>query len=531
MTASCLLMLEERDLDFPLDHDGCPTVSGKLWLIQTAAITAVEVTPENTRGIVVRIHVHGIKTPVVPCDSEAVLEALGARVGSICGGHLVWAESRRGGGGRRMTEDRDYVTVLRVKGGGRANKQVARQKDGSIEKSGVVETGRYDAVVVHVPDAAAMAALLNQIGEDPSATMMLGYFPEQPVGEVFEIWSRKRLLRHKGLNHDAMSPAERERQTTGRHEVNGVAVYTRTRGNTRLSSWTLFDRDIVRDMPAELVELVFVDWLAELGDVFPTLDKAAVVVVPSTSGRVLIDGEPWSSKASWHAYVQVDDPDDFRNRVWDAALVKTFSVNVLLTDCPLGVHAPRIFASGPDRAGDEDRDAVEHLGSDHVPQRTAGLRRQAGSARPDERQRPDRGAGERPRAAGGRPPRLLGVRRPVRTRAAQRRAAPNAAQHETRPARRAHHRGGADPRSGGRDRGRRHVDPRDLARGRGPRPHPEPLPGVRSWAAFVGFHAQSGAPFLYDMGSSIKYVLAEEDRRGTDSPRSSWPRSPRGSQA
>ena len=35
-----------------------------------------------------------------------------------------------------------------------------------------------------------------------------------------------------------------------------------------------------------------------------------------------------------------------------------------------------------------------------------------------------------------------------------------------------------------------------------------------SWAAFVGFHTKSGAPFIYDMGSTTKYVLAEEDRRG-----------------
>ena len=60
------------------------------------------------------------------------------------------------------------------------------------------------------------------------------------------------------------------------------------------------------------------------------------MVVPSTSGRVLIDGKPWSSKASWHAYVRVDDPDDFRARVWDQALVKSFSVNALLTDQSLG---------------------------------------------------------------------------------------------------------------------------------------------------------------------------------------------------
>ena len=313
-----------------------------------------------------------------------------------------------------MTTDRDFVTVLKVKGGGRANKQVTRLKDGSIEKSGVVETGRYVAVVVHVPDDAAMVKLLNEVGENPSATLMLGFFPDQPVGEEFEIWSRKRLLRHKGLNHDAMSPAERERQTTGRHEVNGVAVYTRTRANTCLSSWTLLDRDIVRDMPDELIELVLDDWLLELAAVFPTFNRAAVVVVPSTSGRVLIDGKPWSSKASLARLRSGRRP----RRLSGARLGRRAGQGLLgqrLGQQPAArVHAPRLLEGGSVRPGDPDRDAVVDLGSDHLPQREAGLRRQAGRDRPDERQGPDRGAGERARAPGGRPPRLLGVRRPVR---------------------------------------------------------------------------------------------------------------------
>ena len=86
-----LILLEERDVSIGLDRDGCPHTAGKLWLIPTASIAAVEVVPENTRGIVVKIHVRGQKAPIVPCDPDAVLEALGARVGSVLGGHLVWA--------------------------------------------------------------------------------------------------------------------------------------------------------------------------------------------------------------------------------------------------------------------------------------------------------------------------------------------------------------------------------------------------------------------------------------------------------
>ena len=83
--------VEERDLDFPLDHDGTPTSAGRTWLVPIASIAAVEVEPENTRGIIVKIHVRGQRAPIVPCDPEDALAALGARVGAVCGGHLIWA--------------------------------------------------------------------------------------------------------------------------------------------------------------------------------------------------------------------------------------------------------------------------------------------------------------------------------------------------------------------------------------------------------------------------------------------------------
>ena len=91
-TAPRLILLEERDLEYPLDSEGTPTSSGKLWMIPVTAVTAVEVEPENTRGIVVRIHVRGRRVPIVPCDCEAALAALGARIGTAFG-HLVWAGS------------------------------------------------------------------------------------------------------------------------------------------------------------------------------------------------------------------------------------------------------------------------------------------------------------------------------------------------------------------------------------------------------------------------------------------------------
>ena len=243
------VVVDERDPSVMRDSEGSPTSAMRTWAINPAAVRAITTEPELCRGDLVLVHLFGRKEPIPVCaDADWLLD------------QLMEADDELRSRSRH---------VLRVKGGGRANKLVTRMKDGTIMKSGVVETGCYNAAIVPVPDAAAMVDLLNEIGEDPAATLMLGFFPEQPVGEVFEIWSRRRILRHKGLNSDAMSPAERERQSTGRNEVNGVAVHTRTRETPASGLWTLLDRDVVRDMPEELIVLEIADWLDEVSQVFP----------------------------------------------------------------------------------------------------------------------------------------------------------------------------------------------------------------------------------------------------------------------
>jgi hypothetical protein len=242
---------------------------------------------------------------------------------------------------------RDFVTVLRIDGH-RANKLVRRERDGQITKIGAVESGIYVAQTFPVPDAEAFADLLRRVGEDPRLVISLGIFKDAGEGE-FHVWPRKQIARSIGLNPAAMSQRELKEKTKGWHEVGGQRVASRTKDNMVLGSWCLFDRDLVPDMPEDLVALDIDGWRAEMAALFPTLDKAAQVMVPSTSGRVLIDGKPWSSKASWHLFVQVDDPEDLRNRIWAQALVKSFAIKALGTDCPLGFHRNKYARDGSGR--------------------------------------------------------------------------------------------------------------------------------------------------------------------------------------
>jgi hypothetical protein len=230
---------------------------------------------------------------------------------------------------------RDFITRLVIHGD-RANKLVTRAPDGTITKSGAVEGGRYTAKVVPAPTPEAFVEHLRWAAASPRHTLALGFFPDMVGGEEFEIWSKGRVCRAKGLNPATMTEAERERHSTGRHEFGGVTVYTRTKRNMVLSSWAMLDRDLVRDMPQELADLDLDGWLADEAVLLPGLEQCAAVLNPSTSGRVLVDGKPWSSKASWHLFIQVSDPDDFRARVWPAIPVKAFGEVDQASGVPLG---------------------------------------------------------------------------------------------------------------------------------------------------------------------------------------------------
>jgi hypothetical protein len=50
MTENRVLVIDERDLDYPLDGEGDPTATGRTWLIPVRSIRAVALEPESGRG-------------------------------------------------------------------------------------------------------------------------------------------------------------------------------------------------------------------------------------------------------------------------------------------------------------------------------------------------------------------------------------------------------------------------------------------------------------------------------------------------
>ena len=75
----------------------------------------------------------------------------------------------------------DTVTLLTAMGARAINKIVRREPDGSIAKAMAPNNGVYLARTVPVPDLAAMADLLRELGAHRDCTLSLGTFKDAPA--------------------------------------------------------------------------------------------------------------------------------------------------------------------------------------------------------------------------------------------------------------------------------------------------------------------------------------------------------------
>ncbi len=218
----------------------------------------------------------------------------------------------------------DAVTLLISQGGNPVNKEFVLGEDGKVTKRMAENNGYFLAKTVPVPDLEAMRSLLHELGDDPSATLSLGLFKNAPDCE-FIVEPHKKLARRLGVD-----PKDRA-ACAGFREIEGKWYVARAKINMMFSSWLLLDRDTVRDMPPELVELDRDQWLAAMARLLPGLDTAGHIIVPSSSSRVCLHGVP-RELSSWHMFVQVSNPDDLP-RVWPQTLAKSFSTT-LESDAP-----------------------------------------------------------------------------------------------------------------------------------------------------------------------------------------------------
>jgi hypothetical protein len=210
-----------------------------------------------------------------------------------------------------------FITVYAVDG--RANKLVTRSR-GKITKKAGPPMSEAVARTVRVDTVDEMAGVLHDVGKRENALISLGYTPGtepadgEMVGPPYTVLSREKLVNRLDLDPDDGEAIAKL------HEVDGGFFAVRSKRSMVPGGWMLFDRDITPGMPAQLASMTDVEWLDAMAEMIPGFSDAGLVMLPSTTGRVLVDGEPMEASGS-HYFVRIADGDDIER--FGAVLLNT----------------------------------------------------------------------------------------------------------------------------------------------------------------------------------------------------------------
>jgi hypothetical protein len=199
-----------------------------------------------------------------------------------------------------------FITVYAV--AGRANKLVTR-RGSKISKEAGPPLSEAVARTVRIDTYDEMAEFLRNIGEQENALISLGYTTgTEPAdgekeGPPYTVLSRKKLAERLGVDPDDGDAID------GLHEDGDQLFAARTKRSMVPSAWMLFDRDITPGMPPHLASMTDDEWLDAMAEMIPGFSDAGLVKLPSTTGRVLVDGKPMEASGS-HYFVRVADGDD-----------------------------------------------------------------------------------------------------------------------------------------------------------------------------------------------------------------------------
>lgn len=200
--------------------------------------------------------------------------------------------------------DRDVVTVVRDPRKP-LGKRFTALPDGSVQKSAGVAMSYVTAVMRRVPDGAALADLLLEVGEDSHAAIIPDLFKGVELGEEFVILPEREL--------------ERRLDVRGRQNVIGVhlieydgksqKVTGRLSENILTGAWKFLDRDIDIHTPANFARMGTDRWLSEVEKLLPGVSSTGLVRSGSVSARVSKDGVPVGA-GNGHFWFRIEDPDD-----------------------------------------------------------------------------------------------------------------------------------------------------------------------------------------------------------------------------
>ncbi|WP_170610960.1 primase-helicase family protein [Ruegeria arenilitoris] len=191
----------------------------------------------------------------------------------------------------------DALVVLRRLGDKPANKIFDADDNGDVTKQAAGNAASYQGLQIPVPDQEAMVTVLEAVGNDPQACLILGRFVDAPA-HPFLVLSSKAMEDFGGTDD-------------GWCEKNEALAICRKKNNMRPTSWLLIDRDFTDEQPDELTFHDTDEWWQAMCRIAPGLETAGRIDLPSSSSRIInADGKPLFTSPSSHHYVQLKDPND-----------------------------------------------------------------------------------------------------------------------------------------------------------------------------------------------------------------------------
>lgn len=169
--------------------------------------------------------------------------------------------------------------------------------DGKVEKRSAVSITNAVACQFYVPSLEVLRDVLTLVAGDTNAATCNSGWKPVPVGELFNMVSRKAL-------------AEAELDPEAVHLVDGVKTLARLKQHAAPSVWQIADRDVDAHTPPAFAAMTFPAWRIAMDQILTGFSTTACLRAHSSSARVqYADGTPVGA-GNGHVWIRVSNPDD-----------------------------------------------------------------------------------------------------------------------------------------------------------------------------------------------------------------------------